>query len=352
MSARISEVTREALLAAPEVVAREAQDRTQRIRKRVKLAIITALPKEAAAVRAVLGGKYTELPTQRRTQVSYYLHSFKSSLNGAELEVLLALANGMGNNSAAVTGASVLIDFPGVTDLVLAGIAGAIPVPHAAQRSRKEYERHVRLGDIVVSTEGVFQYDFIKRGLDTSECRKPAPPPSAKLINAVQKIRVDEEGGVYPWEAFLSQAIAQDGVRRPKKDRIDDDDATRKHPRNQPGRRPGSPLVHYGLIGSANVLLKDFKERDRLGRVHGLRAVEMEGSGIADAAWNLAAGYIAVRSTCDYCNSKKDDPWQRYAAFAAASYARLIVEHSLNTVPITFAPPLLTGPAAVPSASP
>lgn len=338
MSARISEITKEALRAAPAEVARDAQDRAQRVRKRVKLAIITALPKEAAAVRAVLGGKYTELPTQRRTQVSYYLHSFKSSLNGAELEVLLALANGMGNNSAAVTAASALIDFPGINDLVLAGIAGAIPVPHAAERARKEYERHVRLGDIIVSTEGVFQYDFVKRGRDTSECRKPAPPPSARLLNAVQKIRVDEEGGVYPWEAFLQQTTADNGVRRPRSDRIEDDDGARRHPRNQPGRRAGAPLVHYGLIGSANVLLKDYKERDRLGKEHGLRAVEMEGSGIADAAWNLAAGYIAVRGACDYCNSKKDDPWQKYAAFAAACYARLIVEHSLNADAISFGP--------------
>ena len=89
---------------------------------------------------------------------------------------------------------------------------------------------------------------------------------------------------------------------------------------------PGRPRVFYGPIASANKLLKNPTKRDLLRNNYGVKAVEMEGSGIADAAWNLERGYLVVRGTCDYCNPDKGDLWHKYASIIAAAYTRCLIE--------------------------
>jgi len=90
-------------------------------------------------------------------------------------------------------------------------------------------------------------------------------------------------------------------------------------------RNPARPKVHLGAIGSANELLKDPIRRDRLRDEHGVRAIEMEGSGTADAAWSASRDYLVIRGTCDYCDTHKNDEWHYYAALVAAAYARALI---------------------------
>ena len=52
----------------------------------------------------------------------------------------------------------------------------------------------------------------------------------------------------------------------------------------------------------------------------------MEASGIVDASWTHGVGYLVVRGICDYCDSLKNDTWQPYAAVAAASFVRSLLE--------------------------
>ena len=59
---------------------------------------------------------------------------------------------------------------------------------------------------------------------------------------------------------------------------------------------------------------------------YGVKAVEMEASGIADATWVHGAGYLAVRGICDYCDRNQSDAWRMYAAVVAAAYARAVLE--------------------------
>ncbi|MDE8654620.1 hypothetical protein [Novosphingobium album (ex Liu et al. 2023)] len=328
MSSRIFDIADEALTSIPKEVAAQARDRAKGAARRIRIGIITALPLEANAIAAALGGDAVAMPiVARKTQVSYFIHTFRSSLDGGEIEVVVALANQMGNNAAAVTATSLLMDFEKVDDLLVVGIAGGVPAPTIPHQ-------HARLGDIVVGLSGVIQYDFKKVEVDKSELRKGPPPPSALLTTAINQIRLEEERGHRSWEQFLDPDVA-----RPRLDVLYDplDHSTPakrlRHPR-QNSRRKGLPMVHYGLIGSANVLLKNPMQRDILAKEHKLIAVEMEGSGIADAAWNFARGYVIVRAVCDYCDMHKNDRWQRYAANAAAAYARAIVERALAREPI------------------
>ena len=57
-----------------------------------------------------------------------------------------------------------------------------------------------------------------------------------------------------------------------------------------------------------------------------MRAVEMEGSGIADGTWGAGRGYILIRGICDYCDKHKNKTWQGYAAVVAAAYACALLE--------------------------
>src|SRR5262249_28989843 len=104
-----------------------------------------------------------------------------------------------------------------------------------------------------------------------------------------------------------------------------DGDAIVAHPCD-PHRREGIPRVHYGTIGSANILLKDPKRRDDVRDRFGVRAIEMEGSGIMDAGWVMNRDIMVVRGICDYCDQYKNDSWQRYAALCAAAYTRSLIE--------------------------
>ena len=87
----------------------------------------------------------------------------------------------------------------------------------------------------------------------------------------------------------------------------------------------GEPRIFHGPIASSGVLLKDPVKRDRLRKKFGVLAYEMEGAGLADAAWVAEVGYLDVRGICDYCDQHKGYLWQEYAAIAAAAYARAVL---------------------------
>jgi nucleoside phosphorylase len=210
---------------------------------------------------------------------------------------------------------------------LMVGIAGAVPHPLKA-------EDHVRLGDIVVSDRnGVVQYDYVKITEKFKEFRSPPRPPSRVLTDAIRWLRSEEEAGQCPWEKFLDAGLKGLGPRfhRPPDDQdiLQDDPAAPPvtHPSDPMRTKPGFPRVFHGTIACSNALLKDSRLRDQIREEFQVKAVEMEGSGVADATWHdEMAGYLVIRGTCDYCNQGKNNDWQRYAALIAAAFARAVVE--------------------------
>jgi nucleoside phosphorylase len=293
--------------------------------KQYRIAIITALPKEHAAMEAMLDD-VKHWPWPFSTSLLCCTGKIKSLSDEKEHDILLVQAHKMGNNSAAVTATKLIGDFPNIDYIIMVGIAGAIPNP-------KSPELHVRLGDIVVSREsGVIQYDLLKIGSKGIKRRGVAPPPSARLQSAVSLLESKSLKGERPWDHLIGRTRHIINSVRPT---IDHDILySRKiigrrkipHP-NQPDRVADRPKVHYGTIGSANILLKNAKIRDKIRDELGVIAVEMEGSGIADAGWAAGIdGYLIIRGTCDYCDEYKNDIWQGYAAAVAAAYARALIE--------------------------
>jgi WD40 repeat protein/nucleoside phosphorylase/energy-coupling factor transporter ATP-binding protein EcfA2 len=315
------------------VIARTKRARTVNVKSSEStpvpmLGIITALPIETAAVRAVFGDpRRIDVPGAGAGR-AYWMAHVLSPLGGTHC-IVIAEAD-MGNNIAAIRASLLLSHFPNVTSIIMCGIAGGVPAPDKA-------EDHVRLGDIVVSNQkGVVQYDFVKRTVkrkraDVAEEIRAAPrPPSALLLEAVRILESNALLGQRPWEGFLQECLDRLQWRRPDESTdvlADLHEGTQglAHP-TQDARRSGQPLVFRGPIASANTLLKDPARRDGLREKFGVKAVEMEGSGIADATWTHGIGYLVVRGISDYCDMKKNDRWQPYAAAGAAAYVRALLE--------------------------
>lgn len=312
----------------------------------VKIGILTALEIEAYSVQTALqlpsrGTIITKVPFACAIQSPVSMQLFEVVRGDCTIRLVVAQALRMGNNSASIAATSLMYEFPEITDILMVGIAGGIPSPlDGVITDQKLIEDHVRLGDIFIADAPIVQYDYVKREVGRSTNRNMPNAISPRVSKTLQHLRMHQLAKNRPWEGYLRELILELGKdwKRPSAAT----DAPRRygvgasdsvvdlgpivHPQDQLGRTPNKPLVHYGRIGSANTLLKDPRLRDELRTLFGVRAVEMEGSGVADAAWGFGAGYGVVRGICDYCDPLKDDRWQKYAAAAAAAYCRAMVD--------------------------
>ncbi|AKB51629.1 hypothetical protein MSBRW_2376 [Methanosarcina barkeri str. Wiesmoor] len=292
-------------------------------RMKPTIGIITALPKEYAAVSVLLVNKNEKYKIPGSGAGRRYCLGEIPTEKGNKHNLVLTNA-GMGNNLAATKASLLMEHFPNVKSIIMVGISGGVPNPD-------KVNDHVRLGDVVVSNEyGVIQYDNIKKESQKIIFRNPPRPPSASLLEEVKYLEAGEILGNRPWEKYIDQSLSIIKTIRPSEDKdilycSDIQEEIINHPKD-PKRIKGQLRVFIGPIASANILQKDPKARDKLRDKFGVKAIEMEASGIADATWNHEVGYLVVRGICDYCDSHKNDEWQQYAAVVAAAYTRALIE--------------------------
>ena len=283
----------------------------------IKIGIITALPKECAAMKKMMFEVEECFFNDKGAGHRFFVGKLKSA-NGKKHRVALGLC-GMGNNKAAIRATNMLSHFKSIDSIIMTGIAGGIP-------SFQNDGKQVRLGDIVVS-DGITQYDFVKETLESINVRSNSAKPSAQLLEAVDVMRTYEYENKYSWHEYLDKFSSEPPFTKPatNTDKLYDSmDRLCEHPYDN--TRTEYPKVFIGGIASANNLLKNPQKRSMLKETYGVLAVEMEASGIADATWNRATGYLVVRGICDYCDTHKDDVWQEYAALVAAAYTRSLIE--------------------------
>lgn len=284
----------------------------------IKIGIITALPKECAAMKMMMHEVKECFFDDRGAGHRFFVGKLKSA-NGKNHRIALGLC-GMGNNKAAIRATNMLSHFKSIDSIIMTGIAGGIP-------SFQNDDKQVRLGDIVVSN-GVTQYDFVKETPEKIEIRSTSAKPSAQLLEAVDVMKIYEYENVYPWHEYLDEFSSNPQFIKPEADTdklYDLEDNLCEHPYD--GTRTEYPKAFMGGIASANDLLKNPNKRNMLKEAYGVLAVEMEASGIADATWEHLVGYLVVRGICDYCDTHKNDVWQEYAALVAAAYTRSLIEN-------------------------
>jgi nucleoside phosphorylase len=90
--------------------------------------------------------------------------------------------------------------------------------------------------------------------------------------------------------------------------------------RRERAKDEDNPAIHYGVIASANQLMKDATVRDAIANEKGVMCFEMEAAGLMNHF-----PCLVVRGICDYSDSHKNDKWQGYAAMTAAAYAKALL---------------------------
>ena len=256
--------------------------------------------------------------------------------------VALLLPSKTGNNYASIVVSRLSQDFPNVRSVVLCGIAGGCPTP-------SDPDRAIYLGDLVMANQiGVHQYDFgharhhkghAKRGqlLDASQ---EAIAPDDVFIGIANRLLTMDLREDRPWNDRLDDRLPELVKRNLKFARPTTGEDVFSYEQIVDRRKSitierkstlSRPRLFCGAIGSANSVLKDPWRRDALrdGK-HRILAVEMEGSGVADACRVAGYSFTIVRGICDYCDQHKKDYWQFYAAAAAAALAHCVIQHLPN----------------------
>ena len=303
---------------------------------------ICALSTEYVAACGLLDTEHPPLPQKSKDNNSYTLGQI-----GSHNVVIACLPEGSyGTNLAASHAQDMLRSFESIRIGLMVGIGGGAP-------SKKN---DIRLGDVVVSipsgqTGGVIQYDCGKSIQSKKfELKGSLPPPPSALLTALATLRKNHEIKGHSIVDTISAMLKKTPRLRRKygypgaeNDRLyeaeyahkDDElscdeccDATMPPIIQRPDREPDDDriVVHYGLIASANQLMKDALLRDKLIREHKMLCFEMEAAGLMT---NFPC--LVIRGISDYSDSHKNDLWQGYAAATAAAFAKEL----LNTIPPT-----------------
>lgn len=248
----------------------------------------------------------------------------------------LALGN-YGLTSAASAAMDMLCSFQAIRFGLMVGTGGGAPTK----------EKDIRLSDVVVSAPvsrsgGVIPYAFGKTIQNRAfEWTGSLNSPPKALLGAVGKLAALHEINGHQIRSTVDDMIQKNPrlQRRYQKPPPQTDvlyKSSFTHPNDnedcmelcikqrdqivqRPDRDPNEddPVVHYGLIASADQLMKDADARDRLAEKEGVLCFEMEAAGLMDRF-----PCVVIRGICDYSDTHKNDIWQGYAAAIAAAYAK------------------------------
>ncbi|KAL0780932.1 hypothetical protein CaCOL14_002267 [Colletotrichum acutatum] len=285
---------------------------------------VSALRLEMAAAIAMLDFRH-EPHAQKEDDSNVYV--FGSI--GLHNIVIACLPSGeYGTVKAAVVANNMHSSFPSIRIGLMVGIGGGVPGTV-----------DIRLGDVVVSnptrdSPGVVQYDFgkaINNGRFEGIGSLNKPPTFVLAAVSVLRAKHETQPSQIPsilddmkqrntlmveyTHQFVDEDLLFESSYEHSGENCDNCDRSKLILRDP--RATNDPSIHYGIIGSANLLMKDAKRRDQLAKDHGLVCFEMEAAGLMD---NFPC--LVIRGICDYADSHKQKRWQRYAAATAAAYAR------------------------------
>jgi nucleoside phosphorylase len=260
---------------------------------------------------------------------------------GRHQVVMACLPKGKyGLTSATSVAKDMLRSFPALRVGLMVGIGGGAP--------SRQYD--VRLGDVVVSTPsgrtgGVIHYESgktLQSGLFERTGSLDAPP--MLFLGAVQKLSTIHKRKGHQISQVIDETLTQNKRLRKvytKPEIISDvlfessfvhadssspcSEICFKHNHravDRPTRLQDmdDPVIHYGLIASADRLMKDARIRDDLAAKEGVLCFEMEAAGLMGRF-----PCIVIRGICDYSDTHKNDVWQGYASATAAAYAKDLI---------------------------
>ncbi|KAJ5358210.1 hypothetical protein N7541_005368 [Penicillium brevicompactum] len=291
---------------------------------------ISALSDELKVAMAMLDEEHG-MPQSLPREDSNVYHLGK--IGGHKIAMACLPGGQTGTGPAAVVAENMRRTFKNIRFALLVGIGGGVPGKG----------KDIRLGDVVVSHPrgiytGVVQYDYGKLNGNGDTQRKDwfsAPP--MKVLSAVTKLDtlhtrpknpknnmtgiVDELGEDYaypePSEA-LDHLYRADHPHIPEAETCDSCD-THAIVSRKPRKSPSKPRVHYGIIASGNMVLKNGVEREKIDQRYEnlIMCFEMEAAGMMN---NFPC--LVIRGISDYSDSHKNDEWRNRAIAVASAYAK------------------------------
>lgn len=333
-------------------------------RSKFRVAIICAMPIEADAVEA-LYDQHWEEDEYKFGKASNDTNEYTTGRLGRH-NVVLAHMPGVGKACAASVAASLRSSFPRIQLALVVGLCGAVPY--------KGDGEEIILGDVVIS-EGAVEYDLGRRFPDSFLMKNTTPDtlgrPSMAFRSKIAKLKSRRKRQTlqdrtrhhynsivntlevrYPGiaEDQLFQSTYRHKHQDPAKCREcgncsgkddpvcsksrklncrdlncdkDQSISRKRHAEPMKANKLGVPdvMVHFGVIASADTVLKSAEYRDMIFAEYDVIAFEMEVAGIWD---NLPC--VVVKGVCDYADSHKSKDWQQYAAANAACCMKALLE--------------------------
>ncbi|KAL2143821.1 hypothetical protein VTI28DRAFT_9962 [Corynascus sepedonium] len=306
---------------------------------------IAALPIERAAATALLDERHDE--PKGFSQHPSDTNSYTWGRMGKHNIVIASLPAGVcGTTSAATTASNLLSSLSQIRIGLLVGIGGGI--------ARPDDGLDIRLGDVVVSqpdgaTGGVVQYDLMKAKSGGERERKDfLNMPSPVLLHALGNLQAEHRitGSkiptlledmlkAYPRMAKSTKSAPGFVFQGQENDRLfkasykhhkgrDCRDCDPNEELKRDIRDSTDPEIHYGIIASGNMLVKDADTRDKVAEYVGEECicVEMVAAGLMNHY-----PCLVIRGICDYADSHKNDRWQPYASATAAAFGKELLSY-------------------------
>ncbi|VUC22546.1 unnamed protein product [Clonostachys rosea] len=302
-----------------------------------EVAVICALPLEAAAVNAVFDHRcdHGDPPLGKGHGDP---NAYSIGVIGQH-NVVLAHMPGMGKVSATTAATALRASFPHVKLALVVGVCGCSPLTSEGEE--------IVLGDVIIST-GVVQYDLGRQMPE--EFRPRQEPwdipgrPNVEIRSYLNKLRAGkklQEHMIRHLETLLldpelaSPGVEHDKLFEPTYRHIVDGKTCDECgccgtliPRARHSKKQYPPKVHFGLIASGDKVLKSGRDREDLARKNKVIGFEMEGAGVWDCL-----PCVIIKGACDYADSHKMKGWQKYAATTAAATLKAFLEDWPSTVP-------------------
>ncbi|XP_019867594.2 uncharacterized protein LOC109596484 isoform X2 [Aethina tumida] len=325
--------------------------------KQPTIAIITAQYCEKLAVDAMIENKetfvrYTTVgptsPTSDGPKMRFGESNVYTLGNIGAHRIVCTKLPSVGHTREAMTAAGntttrLLGTFQKVDYVFLVGVGGG--VPHYT-----DYNKHVRLGDVVVSSPTKNKYVYlycenakVKDNTFDFETKSYAPQMlNLQEIAKQLKEAADSDPSVTPpWMNYLRDGLNILGSNESdfnspsiETDKLfmtigEKDLIEVSHPMphdKSVKRQEGCPRIHLSPIASGRQVVKDDRLRQQFAAQVGALAFDCEFDAVIESVLgNCKDSFVCIRGISDYKDGTRRKEWQPYASLAAASVMKSII---------------------------